>query len=69
MCMSSPSVPSYTVEPAPAAVQQSSSAQKRERDAAAEKAKQAAGLAGTVATTPSGLASAANTVKKTLLGQ
>jgi hypothetical protein len=69
MCMSSPSVPSYTPEPSPAPVQQSSSAQKRSRDEAAEKAREAAGLAGTVTTTPSGLATAATTVKKTLLGQ
>lgn len=69
MCFSSPSVPDYTVEEEPAAVQQASSAQKQERSTATDRAKEAAGLASTTATTPSGLTSTPTTTKKTLLGQ
>ena len=69
MCLSSPSVPSYTPEPTPAPVQYTAEDQRKLRDDAAEKARKAAGLAGTNVTGSSGLTQSATVKTKTLLGQ
>jgi hypothetical protein len=67
---SSPKMPSVPpAEPQPAPVQYTDEDQQKARDDARQKARLAAGVAGTNKTGGQGLTKPANTMKKTALGQ